>query len=389
MDSNLQSTPKKLVLVGGGHSHAIVLKMLAQKPLSGISLTLITPVVDTPYSGMLPGHIAGFYSHAECHINLQKLSNFAQAQLYINQAIRLDLKNNRVLCANQQAVDFDLLSINIGSTPTKASVSGAAEYAIGVKPVKEFLENWYKIQADVAANPQKTLSLAIIGGGVGGVELALSMQANLHHILQQHQQPKTNLEIHLFQRTRELLPNHPYQLRHLVKQILTDRGIKLHLDTTVTELLPVGDKIEINCQSGLTVNCDKVFCVTHASAPEWVKNSGIGTDAEGFILVDDNLQSITHSQVFAAGDIASMLNYHLPKAGIFAVRQGEPLYRNLRRAILGKPLKPYHPQKEYLSLIGTGDKRAIASRGNFTLPPHPLLWQWKDWIDKRFMAQFI
>lgn len=372
---------KNLVLLGGGHSHAIVLKLFAQKPLSGVRLTLITPVVDAPYSGMLPGHIAGFYSRADCHIDLQKLSNFAQAQLYFDQAIGLDLENNKVLCANRPAVDFDLLSINIGSTPSKVSVSGAAEYGIAVKPVREFLDSWYQLQQNVAANPQKPLSLAIVGGGVGGVELAFTMQAGLSI--------KEHLEIHLFQRTGELLPNSNASLRQVVQKVLMEKGIKLHLGEAVCELLPEEEKIKVKCQSGLTINCDKLFWVTQASAPEWVRNSGIGVDEEGFILVDDNLQSVTHPNIFAAGDIASMLNYHLPKAGVFAVRQGKPLSENLRRIIEGKQLVPYIPQKDYLSLIGLGDGRAIASRGHFTLPPHPLLWQWKDWIDRNFMSQFL
>lgn len=128
--------------------------------------------------------------------------------------------------------------------------------------------------------------------------------------------------------------------------------------------------------------------MTQASAPEWLKATGLVTDEQGFILVSDTLQSLSHQYVFATGDIATMVNHPRPKAGVFAVRQGKPLFENLQRFFLDKPLKPYTPQKQYLSLIGTGDGRAIATRGCLTLPPHQLLWQWKDWIDRRFMKQF-
>ncbi|MEA5553961.1 FAD-dependent oxidoreductase [Anabaena cylindrica UHCC 0172] len=382
MPQNSQPILKKLVLIGGGHSHAIILRLLGNKPLPGLHLTLITPDKYTPYSGMLPGHIAGFYSYAECHIDLQNLSNFAHAHLYFDQVVGLDLQNNKVICANQPAVDFDLLSIDIGSTPAKLSVSGAAEYAVSAKPVAQLLEHWYKLQKYVAANPQKPLSISIVGGGAGGVELALSMQAGLQKL------EIENLEMHLFQRSGELMPNHHPSVRQIMEEVLNNKGVKLHLEETVCQLAPINKNFEVQCKSGLIVECDQVFWVTQASAADWVKASGIGIDEQGFILVDDNLQSLTHSHIFAAGDIATMVNYHLPKAGVFAVRQAKPLYENLRRMVLGKSLKPYKPQKAYLSLISTGQRKALATRGNFTLPPHQLLWYWKDCIDSCFMAQF-
>ncbi len=396
MQQNYQSKFKELVLIGGGHSHAIVLRMFGMKPLPGVRLTLITPAPDTPYSGMLPGHIAGFYSHDECHIDLQKLAKVAKAQLYIDRVVDLDLKNHKVICVNRPAVDFDVLSVDIGSTPAIISVSGAAEYAIAAKPIPQLLEHWYQLIKKVTQNPQKPMSIGIVGGGAGGVELALSMQAHLHQILREHQQPIKNLAVHLFQRHEELLPHYHHSVQHLVKQVLTKRGINLHLGETVCQIVPQQitenqgneERFKIKCESGLTVESQKIFWVTQASAPQWLKTTGLGTDEPGFILVEDTLQSQTHPEVFAAGDIATMVNHPHPKAGVFAVRQGKPLFENLQRFLLGKSLKSYIPQRQYLSLIGTGDKKAIATRGSLTLPPHKLLWCWKDWIDRRFMERF-
>jgi selenide,water dikinase len=398
MQQNIQPITKDLVLIGGGHSHAIALFMFGMKPLGGIRLTLITDRVDTPYSGMLPGHIAGFYSYDQCHIDLRLLTNFAKAQLYIDRVVGLDLENKKVICANRPEVGFDLLSIDIGSTPATTSVPGAAEYAIAVKPVSNFLEHWYQLLEKIADNPQKRLSIAIVGGGAGGVELALSMQAHLYQVskiyplktfskrevMDNNTLKQQVLEIHLFQRDAELMPNHHWCVQRTVKQLLTERGIQLHLGESVCQVEPG----KVICESGMTLECDRIFWVTQASAPQWLKAAGLATDEQGFILVNDTLQSLSHGYVFAAGDIATMVNRPCPKAGVFAVRQGKPLFENLRRFFLGKPLKPYTPQKQYLSLIGTGDGRAIATRGCLTLPPHRLLWQWKDWIDRRFMERF-
>lgn len=385
---NTQLLANNLVLIGGGHSHAILLRNSGIKPLPGVRLTLISPAADTPYSGMLPGHIAGVYSRDECHINLQILANLAQAQFYIDEVVGLDLNNHKVVCANRPAVDFDLLSIDIGSTPATMSVSGAAEYAVPAKPVSQLLEHWYEVLDRVTQNPQINMSIAIAGGGAGGVELALSMQAHLQRILQQAQQPLSNLEIHLFHRQPELMTHHHPSVQRQVKQILMRRDVNLHLGETVCAIAPSEELLEIKCESGLRVKCDKIFWVTQASAPEWLKTTGLATDERGFILVEDTLQSLTHPEVFATGDIATMINHPRPKAGVFAVRQGKPLYENLRRMLQGQLLKPYKPQQKYLSLIGTGDGSAIATRGNITLPPHPLLWRWKDCLDRRFMEQF-
>ncbi|WP_414566062.1 MULTISPECIES: FAD-dependent oxidoreductase [unclassified Anabaena] len=394
MQQNKLSLNKDLVLIGGGHSHAIVLKMWGMKQIPGIRVTLITPTLDTPYSGMLPGHIAGLYSHDECHINLQKLAKFAQAQLYLDRAVGLDLKHRKVICANHSAVDFDVLSIDIGSTPATISVSGAKEYAIAAKPVPQLLEHWYQLLENFAKNQQKPLNIAIVGGGAGGVELALSMQSHLQQILVQNQQPIHNIKINLFQRHDVLLPNYHQSVQRQFQKILSNRGINLYLGESVCQIAPHKNlnqtlaTFDIKSESGLVVECHKIFWVTQASAPQWLKSTGLGTDEAGFILVNDALQSQTHPEVFAAGDIATMVNHPRPKAGVFAVRQGKPLFENLQRVVLGKSLKPYRPQQQYLSLIGTGDQRAIATKGIFTSPPHPLVWCWKDWIDRRFMEQF-
>jgi selenide,water dikinase len=374
---------KNLVLIGGGHSHAIALKLFGMKPLSGVRLTLITDISHTPYSGMLPGHVAGFYNFDEAHIDLRRLARFSQAQFFLDKAIGLDLANKKVICANRPPVAFNYLSIDIGSTPATNSIPGASEYAIPAKPVPQFLQAWNRVIEAVTNNPKQPISIGIVGGGAGGVELALNMQARLHKVLTNARQSLDNLTIHLFHRSAELLPEHNRWVSQRLQQILLNRGVKLHLQETVSEVLP--DKVI--CQSGLMVECDYTFWVTQASAPSWIKKSGIATDPKGFILVKNTLQSVSHPHIFAAGDIATMQHYLRPKAGVFAVRQGKPLFENLQRIILGKKLKAYTPQKYYLSLIGTGDKSAIAS-WSFLGWESPLLWRWKDNIDRKFMQRF-
>ena len=368
-----------LILIGGGHSHAIALKLFGLHPIPGVRLTLISDVEQTPYSGMLPGHVAGFYSYEQTHINLSSLAKFARAKLCIDRAIGLDLERNRVICHSHPPISFDYLSIDIGSTPSAISVLGAKEYAIPAKPVPKFLIAWSKLLEVAKNNPQKSLAITIVGGGAGGVELAL----NMHHRLGKEMEIPYNYQINLIHRGNKLLAGHNNWVSQRLEKILLQRGIRIHLQETVKEVLPH----KIRCESGLTLESDYTFWVTQAQASDWLEKSGLATDPKGFILVKDTLQSVSHPHIFAAGDIATMLNYDRPKAGVFAVRQGQPLLENWRRMVTGQPLQSYIPQKKYLALIGTGDKSAIASWGSLGWQS-PLLWYLKDYIDRKFMNQF-
>jgi len=404
---------KHLVLIGGGHSHAIVLKMFGIQPLPSVRLTLISDVLHAPYSGMLPGHVAGFYGYDECHIDLRSLAEFAGCQILIDRAIAIDINKNLVICQTRPPVNFDLLSVDIGSTPATLSVPGAAEYAIAAKPVPEFLASWNQLISERLNHVQKPLRIAIVGGGAGGVELALNMQSRLGKEEGRRKREKgrgkkeegrrkreENLEnlsseIHLFHSGAELMQGHNQRVRRRLQEILISRGIQLHLKEKVCAVKKIERKTnpqfpttyKISCKSGLELECDRIFWVTQASAANWIRESGLAADSNGFMQVNDCLQSVSHPNVFAAGDIAAMVNYPRPKAGVFAVRQGKPLFENLQQFLLEKPLKPFAPQEKYLGLIGTGNKRAIASRGSF-MWESALLWYWKDWIDRQFMQKF-
>lgn len=364
-----------LLLIGGGHSHAIALRQWGMRPLPGVRITLLTETSDTPYSGMLPGHVAGFYDREACHINLRSLCEFAGAQLLIDRVIGLDLVNHQALCHQRPPVAFDLVSIDVGSTPLTPLLPSELGSSVMAKPVPQFL-HWWNELCERLPSGDRPFVLGIIGGGAGGVELALTMHQRLRAI----GRPFT---LHLFQRTAVLLPRHNAWVQQRFYQLLTERGIQIHLQEPV-QAVQAG---QIICASGLTIACDESVWVTQATAPGWLRAAGLAVTAAGFVQVNDYLQSVSHPPVFAAGDVATMVNYDRPKAGVFAVRQGPPLVKNLQNALLQKPLQPYRPQAQFLSLIGTGDGAAVASRGRWGWQSR-LLWQWKDRIDRGFMRKF-
>jgi selenide,water dikinase len=375
-----------VVFVGGGHTHAIALRKLGMVRLPGVRLTLITNLVDTPYSGMLPCHVSGRYGFDESHIDLRPLTRFANCRLVMDRAIGLDMDKQEVICANHPPIAFDVLSIDVGSTPATVKVPGAEQYAIPAKPVPELLQRWHQLLEQVRANPARSWTIAIVGGGVGGVELTLNMQERLHRLLQDLGQPTERVTFHMFHRGAELAQGRNHWTRKRLQQIFQERGIRLHLNEAVTRLdkaKPEGP-LQVQGESGLVVECDRVFWVTSASAPKWLQGSALSLDEKGFIQVGDTLQTLSHPNVFATGDVATMVNHPRPKAGVFAVRQGQPLYDNLLRLLHGKALKPFHPQQQFLTLIDVGNGRTIASRGPFAWESS-LFRRWKNHIDQKFM----
>ena len=373
---------KDLVLVGGGHAHVTVLKKLGMKPLPGVRVTLICRDLQAPYSGMLPGYIAGHYTFDEAHIDLVPLSRFAGARFFHGEVVGLDTDNKRLICRNRPDVSYDVLSINVGSAPDISAVPGAAANVTPVKPIDGFVDKWQSLCERVLRR-QGGLRIGIVGAGAGGVELTLAVQYRLKELLAGKWPDNAGPEFHLFTDADDVLVTHNRFVRVKFRRVLSERKINVHTDHKVLEVRPGA----LQCANGTTFELDEILWVTMARAQTWPAKAGLDVDEQGFIKVNNTLESVSHPGIFAAGDIAHMVNHPRPKSGVFAVRQGPPLSANVRRKLLDRPLKPYFPQREFLSLISTGDKYAIASRSWWALEGRRV-WNWKDWIDRRFMRKF-
>jgi selenide, water dikinase len=382
MKSSDQPVLRDIVLIGGGHSHVGVLKSFGMRPIPGVRLTLICTDLHTPYSGMLPGYVAGHYGYDEVHIDLLRLAQFAGARVYRDEVTGIDRAQQKVLCKNRPPVPYDQLSINIGSTPQLASTPGAAEHAVAVKPIRNFNDRWLSLLERVKTHAGRT-TIAVVGGGAGGVELLLAMQFRLRNELQALGRNPDELSFHLLTASSTILPTHNARVQAKFLQVLQARGVQVHLNAEVTRV----QAQRLSTSQGKNIDADEIVWVTRAGGAPWLQQTGLALDEEGFVRVQDTLQSVTDPLVYAAGDIASMVNYKLEKAGVFAVRMGKPLTENLRRAVAGHALQNYAPQTSWLALISTGDKHAVASRGWLEFSGD-WVWRWKDWIDQRFMCKF-
>ena len=368
----------RLVLLGGGHSHVEVIRQLAQHPPGGVRVTLVSPDRHAIYSGMLPGWVAGHYELSQCSIDLKALCHAAGIRLYRTTANCIDAGARRVQCHDGTLLEYDVLSLNIGSTPDWDTLPGAFEHGVPVKPLARFTHAWESLRRSVQHSNKRTV-IAVIGAGAGGVELALAMQFGLGKRLNDSADPV----FHLLTDHSGILSGHASGAARRLGRILRARGIAVHLESRVTRI----DAGMLHRERGGSLPFDHALLATTAAAPKWLAGAGLQTDPRGFVLVNASLQSLSHPEVFAAGDVASIEGASVPKSGVYAVRQGPPLAENLRRALTARPLVAYSPQKNALALISTGDRYAVASWRGLSFAG-AWVWRWKDVIDRRFVAKY-
>lgn len=362
---------RDIVMVGGGHSHALALRMWGMNPVPGVRLTLINPHPVAAYSGMLPGYVAGHYRRDELEMDLVKLARFAGARLILGRAIGIDREKRRVRVEGRAPVAYDLLSLDVGATTDMPAVPGYADHGQPAKPLGRFADAWSGFLARLdqgTAEPQ----VAVIGGGPAGVELALAARCRLGPAatvtLIEGQQPLSQVG----RGARATLLGQ--LMRADVGLALGQPAVTLRPDCVVLA-------------DGRTIPSHFTIGAAGSAAQGWLAGSGLALET-GFVRVGPTLQSETDPAIFAAGDIAHLTHDPRPKAGVFAVREAPFLYHNLRVAVTGTGrMRPYHPQRDYLKLIATGGRAAVADKWGLSVSGGPI-WRWKDRIDRAFMQKF-
>lgn len=376
---------KHLVLIGGGHSHLSVLRSFGMNPMPGLAITLISRDVVTPYSGSMPAFLTGQYSHDEMHIDLRPLAQFASARIIQAEISEIDMARKLIGIEGRPDIPFDILSLNIGSSPAASLIKGAAEHALAVKPIDQFLSRWEAMRelAIERLEADKEFNLTIIGGGPASVELAFATNARLASDLGKKPDDLQKLNINLVTADSSVLISHSKKVQDHTLTQLSARNIHVLTNSKVLKVTTGTIAIE----DGTELQSEFTIFATGAAIPEWPFDAGLPRSRDGFIEVRPTLQTSSHEFVFASGDAATIIDEERPKSGVYAVRQGKILAENLRRFATSRRLKNYFPQRQALALLNQADGTAIASRGDLFFAGR-IAWSLKHWIDSRFVEKF-
>ncbi|MBU6296044.1 MAG: selenide, water dikinase SelD, partial [Planctomycetes bacterium] len=362
---------KHVVLAGAGNAHLVALRSLAMNPQPRIAVTLVNAYPESPYSAMVPGHIGGDYTADEVSIDLAKVCHAAGARLVVGEVEGIDPVNRQVKVSGRPYLRYDALSVSLGSRPWMPP----GETAGAMRPLGELVSRIERADALLRDRPGP-VRWVVVGGGASGCEIALAIRKRLG--------VHPGFELSLVHANDRLVPGFPAKASGRLREAFEGRGVALHLGRRVTGL--AGKSLQLD--DGSRIPFDEVIWATSASAPDLYSESGLTTDGDGFIVVDDFLRSVSHPEVFATGDGASHRSHPaLPKNGVHAVRQGKVLWANLLATLMERPLHRWNPQWATLSLLNTADGDALATWGPLTAKGS--FWRrMKDRIDRRWMGMF-
>ena len=367
---------KRLLLLGGGHAHVHVLQALAREAMAGADVALVTPFARQLYSGMVPGLVAGHYGVDDCTIALPALAQAAGVRFVEGAAAQLDTAARCVTLADGRVAEYDLLSIDTGAVMDRSRLPGGREHGLYVRPIEHFVRLLDGLWALAA---QRVLDVVVVGGGAAGVELAMALQ---HRLAGPQAGGDGRARIALVTGGPAPLAGYAPGVMRRAAAALARRRITVFREPCVA--LEPGAVV---LGSGVRVACDAPVLATGAQAPAWLIGSGLRLDDSGFVVTGATLQSASHPEVFAVGDVATRADAPHARSGVHAVRAGPPLELNLRRFVGGGALQPHPPQARTLNLISCGDKNAIVSWGPLAAQGR-WAWWWKDRIDRGFVARY-
>ena len=365
-----------LVLVGGGHSHVEVLRAWAREPVPGVRLTAVVDSPSAVYSGMVPGFVAGQYTLDGIELDVHGLARKARADWVGAKVTGLDVGARRLEVEGLPPIVYNTVSFDVGSTVSGLDRPGVREHALRTRPIGDFVRSVDTLIERAKSAPR--FRLIVVGGGAAGVELAFAFRARFALL------GLNEASVLLIEAGPRVLAGYPDSAVRRVEANARARGIEIRCGAEVSAAHRDG----LTLEDGARLPCDAFTWVAGAASLPLFDGAGLERDARGFMKVRETLQAVGHDDIFAVGDCASLVTApDLAKAGVYAVREGPVLARNLRARLAGRPLHPYRPQRDFLSLLNLGDGRAVATKWGVSAEG-TWAWRLKDWIDRRFVRRY-
>jgi len=376
MDSSrIVPIQKNVILVGAGNAHLRFVKMFGMHPLPGVAVTLVSEAPVIPYSAMVPGHIARDYAWDDITIDLVRLCRSVNVRFVSERATGIDVARRKVTFASRPELSYDVLSLGLGSLPAcpPGLECGASSWLM--RPLGGLLKHLDTLETQLRQSP-RPFRLVIVGGGASGCELALAIRRRFAGV--------ADFRLTLLQSNSRLLPQFPAKAASIFATLMEQQGMTVRVNTRVTG----GDEKTLELNGSERLGYDAVLWATNAAPHTLIRASGLVVNEDGFLKVQDTLQSVADPAVFGTGDCISLVSYpDLPKNGVYAVREGGILFDNVGCFLRERPLSRFRPQRFCLCLLNTSDTTAALCYG-------PLVWKsrlarrLKDRIDRAWIEKF-
>ncbi|WP_160846618.1 FAD-dependent oxidoreductase [Pontibacillus yanchengensis] len=360
---------KQLILVGAGHAHLHIIKQWIDHAIDEVELTILSPNEYQYYSGMFSGYTEGLYDIEDIRVNVESLAEQAGATFYKEAVMSVDGEQKILLTDKGKVLSYDAVSFDIGSLTAHTDLPGIKEYAKRIKPNYHF--------PDMIKEMQESSNPVIVGGGIAGTELALSLQA----YRQKHQEIA---HVTLISSSNRLLENQSQKASNKMEQIVQEREISTHTGKRVREI----DSTHIITETNEKIDYKDVLWLAGPKAPDLFRVSNLPIDEEGYLQVESTLQVKAHPSIFGAGDCITLTNApNLPKNGVFAIKQAPILWDNLKGFLTDSDGQHYKPQKKYLAIMSIGHKEGFLLYGSWTFKGK-LAWKLKHSIDQKFIQSY-
>ena len=364
-----------VVFVGGGHAHLHSLLRTSDFTERGCKVTLVNPSPYLYYSGMATGVISGAYTPEQDRIDVRRLVERGGGSFVQGRVTGVVREQRELLLEDGGRVGYDLASLCLGSEVATGNDENDEKFVIPVKPV----ENTVGIRNRILSYKGRGSGgpkVVVIGGGAAGCEVA----ANTANLMNSR---NIGGRILIVEDGPFLLGASPNRACESMSSYLEDVGVEVLLNTTAVSYGAGG----IQTGDGRRIEADLVVPAVGIVPRNVGYEPSVLTGEDGGLWVGPGLRSVSDPRLFGGGDSISFRGGALPRLGVFGIRQGPVLFRNLLSAVDGKPLETFEPQERYLYVLNLGDGTGLAIYGSFSWRGRAAMIL-KHRIDQNFVRQY-